>query len=40
MARPKVYITRQIAQEALDMIGQVAEMEIWPGELPPPLLPA
>jgi len=36
MARPKVYITRQIAQEALDMIGQVAEMEIWPGELPPP----
>jgi len=36
MTKPKVYITRQIAQEALDMIGRVAELEIWPGELPPP----
>jgi glyoxylate reductase len=36
MDKPKVYITRRIAQEALDMIGQVAEMEIWPQELPPP----
>ncbi len=36
MAKPRVYITRQIAQEALDMIGQVAGMEVWSGELPPP----
>lgn len=34
--KPRVYVTRRIAQEALDMIGQVARMEIWPGELPPP----
>ncbi len=36
MVKPKVYATRQIAQEALDMIAQVAEMEVWPEELPPP----
>ena len=36
MARPKVYITRRIAQEALDMISEVAEIEIWSQELPPP----
>ncbi len=36
MTKPKVYITRQIAQEALDMIAQVAEMKVWPEELPPP----
>ena len=35
MERPRVFITRLIAQEALDMIGQVAEVEIWPEELPP-----
>jgi glyoxylate reductase len=35
MAKPKVYITRRIAQPALDMIAPVAEMEIWPQELPP-----
>ncbi|MBW2061018.1 MAG: D-glycerate dehydrogenase [Deltaproteobacteria bacterium] len=36
MARPKVYITRQIAQEALDMIARTAEMVVWSEELPPP----
>jgi len=36
MAKPKVYITRRIAQEALDMIAWVAEMEMWPQEIPPP----
>jgi glyoxylate reductase len=36
MAKPKVYVTRMIAQEALDMIAQVAEMKVWPEELPPP----
>lgn len=36
MAKPKVYITRQIAQKALDMIAQVTEMKVWSEELPPP----
>lgn len=36
MTKPKVYVTRMIAQEALDMITRVAEMKVWPGELPPP----
>ena len=36
MAKPKVYITRRIAQEALDMIAPVTEMEMWPQETPPP----
>ncbi|UCD53993.1 MAG: D-glycerate dehydrogenase, partial [Dehalococcoidia bacterium] len=36
MTKPKVYVTRTIAQEALDTIAQVAEMKVWPGELPPP----
>ena len=36
MAKPRVFITRVIAQEALDKIAQTIEMEVWPGELPPP----
>jgi len=36
MAKPKVYVTRRIAQKGLDMIAQVAEVELWPEELPPP----
>jgi len=36
MTKPKVYVTRRIAQEALDMIAQNAELELWPEELPPP----
>ena len=36
MAKPKVYITRQIAQKALDMIAQVTEMKMWSEGLPPP----
>ncbi len=36
MTKPKVYVTRRIAQEALDMIAQNAEMELWPEELSPP----
>ena len=31
--RPKVYLTRKIASEALDMIKEVAEMKLWTGEL-------
>ncbi len=36
MAKPKVFVTRRVAQEALDMIAGAAEMEVWEGELPPP----
>ena len=36
MTKPKVYVARRIAKEALDMIAQNAEMELWPEELPPP----
>ncbi len=36
MTKPKVYITRRIAQEALDMIAPVTDMEMWPQETPPP----
>jgi glyoxylate reductase len=36
MAKPRVFVTRVIAREALDRIGQATEMEVWPGELPPP----
>ncbi len=36
MTRPKVYVTRMIVREALDIIGRVAEVEVWPEELPPP----
>jgi glyoxylate reductase len=36
MARPKVFVTRRIFQEALDRISQAAEMEVWPDDLPPP----
>ena len=36
MAKPRVYVTRRMAQEALDKIARVTEMEVWPEELPPP----
>lgn len=36
MPKQKVFITRRIAQEALDKIALRAELEIWEGELPPP----
>jgi len=36
MTKPRVFVTRVIAQEALDKIAQVTEMEVWPEELPPP----
>jgi len=35
MAKPIVYVTRKLAQEALDMISRETRMEVWPGELPP-----
>ena len=31
--KPKVYLTRKITPEALDMISEVAEIKLWTGEL-------
>ena len=36
MKKPRVYVTRQIAEEALDAIARAAELEVWPEPLPPP----
>ncbi len=36
MTNPKVFVTRKIAQKALDTIGAIAEVEVWEDELPPP----
>jgi glyoxylate reductase len=36
MSKPKVFVSRIIAQEALDKIAEVAEIEVWQAELPPP----
>ncbi len=36
MKKPRVYVTRQIAEEALDAIARDAELEVWPEPLPPP----
>ena len=36
MSRPKVFIARNIFQEAIDMISAEADVELWPDELPPP----
>jgi len=36
MARPRVFVARKMAQEALDTIAQETEMDLWEGELPPP----
>jgi len=35
MSKPKVFVSRLIAQEALDKIAAVTEMEVWLEELPP-----
>ncbi len=36
MSRPRVFVTREIFPEALDKIRPEADVEVWPGELPPP----
>lgn len=36
MAKPTVFVARKMAQEALDMIANATEMDLWEGELPPP----
>ena len=35
MDLPKVFVTRQILDPALDLISQSAQVEVWPEELPP-----
>ena len=37
MSRPQVFVTRQLLPEALELIAQAAEMEVWPDEYPPTL---
>jgi glyoxylate reductase len=36
MPKPKVFVARKMAQEALDMISAVSDMELWEDDLPPP----
>ena len=36
MAKPRVFVARQIFEEALDMIAREAQVKVWPDELPPP----
>ncbi len=36
MSLPKVFVTRQILDPALELIAESAQVEVWPGELPPP----
>jgi glyoxylate reductase len=36
MTKLRIYVTREIARKALDLIAGKTEMEVWPGELPPP----
>ncbi len=35
MNSPRVFVTRQIFPEALDLIGQQAQLEVWPHDAPP-----
>lgn len=35
MAKPKVFVTRGIYDEGLDLLKEKCEVEVWPGELPP-----
>ena len=35
MFKPRVYVTRQIFPDALDLLEKSAELEIWPDEEPP-----
>lgn len=35
MSSPRVFVTRQMFPEALDLIGQGAQVEVWPHNVPP-----
>ena len=36
MAKPKVFVARKMAQEALDMIAEVADVDLWQDDAPTP----
>ncbi|HNT54133.1 MAG TPA: D-glycerate dehydrogenase [Anaerolineaceae bacterium] len=36
MPKPKIFITRAIAPEAIAKLTEVADVEVWPHEMPPP----
>ena len=35
MINPRVFVSREIFPEALELLSQVAEVDVWPEELPP-----
>jgi len=35
-SRPSVFVTRRIPQLGLDLLAPTIDLEVWPGELPPP----
>ena len=36
MAKPKIYVTRQIFDEAVDRLKDATDMKYWDSEMPPP----
>ena len=36
MSRPRVFVTRIIPEEGLEMVHAVSDAEVWQGEMPPP----
>ena len=36
MAKPKIYVTRQIFDEAVDRLREATDMKYWDSEMPPP----
>ena len=36
MAKPKVFVTREIPEEGLALLRQTCDVDVWTGELPPP----
>jgi glyoxylate reductase len=36
MAKPKIYVTRQIFDEAVDRLKEATDMKYWDSEMPPP----
>ncbi|HEX6511786.1 MAG TPA: D-glycerate dehydrogenase [Chloroflexota bacterium] len=35
MAKPKVFVTRQIPEAGLELLRKACELEVWPDEMPP-----
>jgi glyoxylate reductase len=36
MDRPHVFVTRKLPDDALERLAQDADLDVWPGDLPPP----